>query len=373
MSLLVLGQSHGCQCSESNDTKPQEGEHEAGFDAGPGSSLRWLPLPDGINCGPGCRQLTHTGSVIEYDVWGGRVVASETTGERGLHLTLVDVSRNRWSVLDIGYTTTDLFVMHPTVSNRNIYYSGKQSGEFYLVRGDEMGKHRTPLAPDRGARYTLDSSAGKLAYVVGRDRDVLVLDLKSMKSTVITEGAHAVQPTISGKWVTYTKVAGNTEIFGYNVETKEHLNLSDHPAAQFNSRNDGPRVVWTDLRNSPEGKYGSKYNDADIYYYNIETKELKQITKGNGIQLYPDINGDWIVWTDFRECPDPNNPYSLGCQYVWGYNLATDEERKLSHVSGDNVRVWGDNVFFVYPWQAKPHRAGVFVQDIGRIPERGID
>ncbi|MFO8070640.1 MAG: hypothetical protein R6V85_02085 [Polyangia bacterium] len=171
--------------------------------------------------------------------------------------------------------------------------------------------------------------------------------------------------TISKGWITFTRVGGNVEIYAYDLAGEQLTNISDHPADQFNSRNDGPRVVWTDLRADPAAEYydWSTYGAADIWFYDIETQEQRQITSGNGVQLYPDIHGDWIVWQDYRECPNPDSPFGC-CKRVWGYNLATDEERRLSHVSSEHARVWDDRVYFDSRYQDEPPMAAVFVQEI---------
>ena len=42
-------------------------------------ALSWEPLPDGMECGIGCRQLNNTGDLTSYDVWGDQAIINERT------------------------------------------------------------------------------------------------------------------------------------------------------------------------------------------------------------------------------------------------------------------------------------------------------
>jgi beta propeller repeat protein len=202
------------------------------------------------------------------------------------------------------------------------------------------------------------------------EQDLYLLNRETLERKTVTDFGGVVEATISGDWITFTRLGGNVEIYAYNVTTEELTNISNHPSDQFNSRNDGPHVVWTDLRSDPGADYEdyTTYGAADIWFYDVETEEARQITSGNGIQVNPDIHGDWIVWHDWRECPDPEYVYQL-CMHIWGYNLVTEEERKISSIVAEDARVWGDRVYFEARYSEEPTMAGVFVQDLTLLPE----
>lgn len=78
----------------------------------------------------------------------------------------------------------------------------------------------------------------------------------------------------------------------------------------------GNIVVWEDYRN---GNY-------DIYAYNLDTNEEMQITDNAASQSDPKISGNLIVWEDLRnEQPDEDN------QDIYGYDLTLGQEFIVSN------------------------------------------
>jgi beta propeller repeat protein len=371
----------GCTCSENGserghpDAEPPgytDADSDADSDSDTDTCLgedyheetpfepEWQPLPEGWkNCGQGCRMLTFTANLLRFDVWDDKVIAEENpTGSGGVYITLANVKESRYAFLESGSFSDGSIVFQPTICEKDaayLWWNGHELPEWGVRYKYFDGEKKVAELLDscNGSVYGLDCSPQHCAYVMRRTnhnpgmQDLFVYDREASEVKQVTDFGGVIAASISGEWVTFTAMyIGGADVFAYNVESEQLLNISDHPSAQFNSRGDGPRIVWTDLRNNPDGSYGGNYADADIYYYDIETDELRQITSGNGIQLYPDINGDRIVWQDYRDCPNPNDPYAGYCLKVWGYDLQTDEERPISHVPGGSARVWGDEVYF---------------------------
>lgn len=115
----------------------------------------------------------------------------------------------------------------------------------------------------------------------------------------------------------------NGDIFGYNLLTKQEFPICTDPSPQHNPRIYGDKVVWEDWRNDPDGDIGAEYQNADIYLYNITTKEEQQITSDSSDQFHPDIYGNYIVWEDHRD----TNPAGPNNQNIYLYNLETQEEQ----------------------------------------------
>ncbi len=74
-------------------------------------------------------------------------------------------------------------------------------------------------------------------------------------------------------------------------------------------------VVWEDSRN----------DNADIYGYNLSTKEELQITTDESDQYFPAIHGNIVVWEDTRN----------GNRDIYGYNLSTKEEFQITTDESD--------------------------------------
>jgi len=95
----------------------------------------------------------------------------------------------------------------------------------------------------------------------------------------------------------------------------------------------GSIVVWEDYRN---GNY-------DIYAYNIETGEEMQITNNAASQYDPKISGNLIVWEDLR-----NEQSDVDNQDIYGYDLTSGQEFIVSNNPMDEnlIGVDGNQVAF---------------------------
>jgi TolB protein len=108
---------------------------------------------------------------------------------------------------------------------------------------------------------------------------------------------------------------GNSDIYGYDLATKEEFQITQNTSSQSAPEIYQDMVVWQDLRN---GNY-------DIYGYNLATKEEFQITEDSSDQFFPTIYQDIVVWED---CRNRNKD-------IYGLNLATHEEFPIVTEAGD--------------------------------------
>jgi beta propeller repeat protein len=145
---------------------------------------------------------------------------------------------------------------------------------------------------------------------------------------------------------------GNWDIYMFDLSTGEEIRITSDPATQINPKISGDILVWKDLRNNKgEMKdFPINYN-SDIYIYDINDGLEKQITLNDQSQFAPDIDGEKIVWLDYRS----------GFAEVYLYNLTTGHEKRISDNYGNctycdvekNAVIWAaeyDNVTNYYKY-----------------------
>jgi uncharacterized repeat protein (TIGR01451 family) len=136
---------------------------------------------------------------------------------------------------------------------------------------------------------------------------------------------------ISGDIVVFDK---NNDIYSYDLSTRTGLRITDHGSSQFPDVS-GDIIVWTDWRNG----------NCDIYGYDLSKDREFQITSHAAHQKWPAIDGNTVVWVDWRSGGETLYGYDL-----YGYDLASGTEFRISGhsapiacpaISGDAV-VWSD-------------------------------
>ena len=107
-----------------------------------------------------------------------------------------------------------------------------------------------------------------------------------------TPGKSAQEPAISGAVIVWQDNRnGDWDIYGYDLEAKEEMEICRAPGDQEAPAIDGETVVWQDNRNG----------DWDIYGYDLNTKKVFAVCEGKGDQTEPDVCTDVVVWTDTRD------------------------------------------------------------------------
>ena len=134
-------------------------------------------------------------------------------------------------------------------------------------------------------------------------------------------------PSIYGDiviWQDYRN--GNSDIYGYNLQTQEEFPICVDPNGQVDPEIHGNIVVWEDLRSGT----------TDIYGFNLETHKEFQITKDQRKNSDPAIYENIVVWS-YRED-------------IHGFNLLTGEEFQITNNPRqqnnpeiyNNIVVWED-------------------------------
>ncbi|MBU7046766.1 MAG: hypothetical protein HXS54_10050 [Theionarchaea archaeon] len=120
---------------------------------------------------------------------------------------------------------------------------------------------------------------------------------------------------------------GNSDIYGYNLQTQEEFPICVDSNGQHNPVIYGNIVVWEDQRSVA----------TDIYGFNLETHKEFQITKDRGKNSDPAIYENIVVWSYGED--------------IYGFNLLTGEEFKITSSPGqqnhpeiyNNIIVWADS------------------------------
>jgi beta propeller repeat protein len=366
---------------------------DAGMDAGTPDrecapdvgNLKWKPLPKGLDCGPGCQQLTFeaVNSMTGWDVSEQYLAATpDEPYANGFVVDLkslcradivVPVQRGDVSLF------THLSVFRQRVVNavnwsgkemnqKGILHTNLQTGEQQSLLYEEEPNvsstryHTVSLHEDRVAfLHPEPSSADKLARLF----NIKTSEVKTLSDTpkVLFEIRQSENHVV---WMDVTD-SKSADIWVHEIATEQTWNLSNHASTQIFPRIDGNRVVWTDLRNG-SGSYWGGYENADVYLHDFDKKELFRITDGAWIQARPDISGDRIVWQDHRDCSDPNSKNDFSQVNVWMHDLNTGENHQITEFDGSESapRIEGNKVFYIRRVETNNY-ARIFVQDLTQL------
>ncbi len=104
------------------------------------------------------------------------------------------------------------------------------------------------------------------------------------------------------------------------------------------------RVVWTD--------FGRADSCTDIYWCELPDCVAMPATTNWACQDYPAIEGDWIVWLDYR---NDKNPLGIGSANhdnieILGYNISTGQEYQIgvfNEIPGSQLNIHNGKLYFV--------------------------
>lgn len=217
-------------------------------------------------------------------------------------------------------------------------------------------------------------------------QNIIVYDLKTrtQKQIIkIPEGRMADAPAIYGNKIVFAAVdkseyfrtskpskiepAPNWDIFLFDLETSKMQQLTIEEHAQTSPRIFGNTVAWLDARNQPTNQYPLPF---DIYALDLKTNKERRITTNSTVEGYTQlaISGNFVVWTDMRHAdaevtnhpsnaPDYNNE-------VYIYDLATNQERRLTTAQGNDQYPAIDGKRVVWLRQESYQKADVFMYDL---------
>jgi len=322
--------------------------------------------------------------IVEWDV-RGRYLAYSTADAPVGQARVVDVEANCFAkITHPEFGEQGSLVFPSTDGERSIFcatrYGSVIERELFLldISSGNWERHLfnvSPPDPSRNYKYsTLEGSLVSIYIQEGATPtskgQAFLYDLSDKTITGLSEPQMKIWHTrMSGDHVVWTEETSLVaDILVHRISTGETWNLTNHPNGQFRPRIDGTRVVWTDLRHGGGQYYASgTWNHADIFMYDFATDELTAITNQDWLQLYPDIDGDRIVWQDSRDCSQPNNAWDWGGIDIWMYDISTGQQHQITNLPGPegDPRIDGNRVFFM-----AYHPEGystIFMQDLAAL------
>lgn len=183
-------------------------------------------------------------------------------------------------------------------------------------------------------------------------------------------------PRKSGHSIVYTSNRnGNVDIYLYDLDTQTETNLTNDAAYQILDDVQGDYVVWTDYRANP--------STGDIWAYHVPTGLSCQLTTNASNQLYPSIANDFVAYQDDRNgnwdlygfdltVLDPQN-FAADCvklqagQLVGEAALRIEPGNQLRPATGGRYVAWQDDRSGALRVYAYDRQTNVEVQ----MPEHG--
>jgi beta propeller repeat protein len=138
----------------------------------------------------------------------------------------------------------------------------------------------------------------------------------------------------------FTEHPYNTEIYLYNLETSEERRITNNPRTDRMPVIDGNRIIW---------ERDEAFQRNNIYMYDIETGLETQVTHSSFVWYGYSISGNRIVWGDNRASRGStyDNLITNGeapCADIYLYNINTKEETRLT--GAREWEVWHSPVIF---------------------------
>jgi beta propeller repeat protein len=141
------------------------------------------------------------------------------------------------------------------------------------------------------------------------------------------------------------------DAYFYSYADESFTNISPAWGASWDthmsgSRIDGDKVVWVDHRNAPGGM--TYPGNSDIYMHDISTGETVPVTTHPAQQTLPDVWGDWVVWMDWRDNPDPTPGAGYKESDIYAKNMKTGEVVQVTDLPGleTHPRIDDGRIFF---------------------------
>ncbi|MDD5307253.1 MAG: hypothetical protein PHU25_08025 [Deltaproteobacteria bacterium] len=346
------------------------------------TTLDWKPLPQGIDCGPGCRQLTFE-EINNVNEWAATHRYVAYTDELNGMMHVIDVDAGCYADVEKEMEGT-----YPDIKGNRLIFVADYWGSPYRIRLEIVdllsGAMQNCLEEVQTTYpriyYEYSALAGeKIAFKWERSNEnsdiiyPVYVDLYSIggeRKTIFDIGQTAFRVRADGDYVIWEdgQDIGLPDIWAHKISTGKTWNLTNHPSGQWLPRMDGTRVVWSDLRNGPNPSLDGSLAHQDIYMHDFATGETTGITNANWIHYGPDISGDRIVWTDYRACSDPNNKYDFADTHIWMYDLKTKTEHQITSTpEGEGEpQIDGDRVYYFRQIPTSGLFA-VFVQELSAL------
>jgi hypothetical protein len=319
---------------------------------------------DGMECGPGCRQVSFAESVWSerYDVSENYLIyqAGNLTHR---WLIVVDLLTMReYQLLDCNIdfdcSTPSVFGI-TTVFSTSLFSSSR---EWTLWRYDIGDLERYPLVQRRMSERSrpmmdIDVSENSVAWYDSAIAmaGLYAMNLEGGEVTSLTD-EHCVcyaDSALHGRQVVYQGwQTGFRDIWVVDIDTLDERNLNESGAPQFDPAFDGRWVVWADGRNDPSADPVLMRVNPDLYGMELPDGPEEELCVHPAIQTYPDVQDGLVVWEDFRNSADPNDYEAFDANIdIYLLDLESRMELQVTSLPGKErrPRLQDRRLFFVAP------------------------
>jgi len=127
---------------------------------------------------------------------------------------------------------------------------------------------------------------------------------------------------IGGEWVVWS---ADNDIFAYNVQTGEERQLTNDVAIQRNPRVSGDFVAWEDSRNQAEGE-----TNYDIYGYDLVTDVEHAVATDAADEFLAGVDGAKVAFARFYHHVDRDGWYGSDLYNMWLFDRNTEASTNLT-------------------------------------------
>ena len=170
------------------------------------------------------------------------------------------------------------------------------------------------------------------------NRDIYAAEIDPNTGTILREFPVCIEPSDQyypvlsedGDIVVWTDRRRNHQgdIYGYKISTGEEFPICTHPDHQSGPNISGDTIVWSDYRNSEEQ---DPNENVDIYGARIDPNTLTvleefPICTANKNQGGAVVSKNLVIWTDYRD--DIENPFRgrTSVSDIYGFDLDSSRE-----------------------------------------------
>jgi hypothetical protein len=365
-----------------NDDGTDSDEDDAGSDTDTGTFITdagpwdWEDQPDGEDCGPGCAQLTFGTEFRfrEWDIWDKQLVFSSVSREKDRAIYVVNwAERKQLKVPNVHpqhpIETFASAAFSPAISRETVIYVlsiyDSIPRRHELVRLDLKNRiqevfwsRRNPNDSDSTLYELPDELDVFNLRLVSRAAcgNPQVRNLCAFEFPVSASGAQTlIDHDYYGKYNTlwedrlvFLDIRDDVwNINSYDFTKREFIPVTNDSEIQHLPRVQGNRVAYLDFRLSEGGPVGS-WAGVVVFVKDLTTGQTVQVNQPGAVVGYPDIFGETVVWQDYRHCDDPYDKEDFENVEIYGYNLKTNKEFRVTNLPGrpkQTPRIWGDKVF----------------------------
>jgi beta propeller repeat protein len=145
--------------------------------------------------------------------------------------------------------------------------------------------------------------------------DIIAMNLSTGNTSTLsnTDGIEYRPDISNGTAVWQRKTTGDWNIFGCDLKSGKIFPVSVGPSRKTTPRISGDRVVFVD----------DKSGSPDIMMVNLTTGGEMVICNQSDVQWQPDIDGNWIVWEDWRDGAESRGD-------IMAYDILTGREVQVT-------------------------------------------